>query len=94
MVIWQSPHLPAPENRKETLRRVYTTAEKGNLRATPGEKWAAALGQAFASVAADASRSDRCYELRGTPLLLRFLNRKTTLAIAAADADNDWITSS
>jgi hypothetical protein len=83
-----------PRSRNETLRRVYTAAEKGNLRATPGEKWAAALKQAFTTAAADASRSDRCYELPGTPLLSRFLNRKTTLAIAAADADNEWITSS
>jgi hypothetical protein len=69
-------------------------AEKGNLQATPGEKWAATLKQAFATTAADASRSDRCYELRGTPPLSRFLDRKTTLVIAAADADNKRITSS
>ena len=38
---WQSPHLPRPLKRKETLPRVLSAAKKGNLRARPGENGAA-----------------------------------------------------
>src|SRR6202020_1066966 len=42
IIMWQSPHLPVP-GAKETSRRVHSGAEKGNLRASPGENGAAKL---------------------------------------------------
>jgi hypothetical protein len=41
LAIWQSPQLPRPGG-NETPWHVRSTAEKGNLRARPGENWAIA----------------------------------------------------
>ena len=78
MIIWQSPHLPAPR-RNETPPHGHSAAEKGNLRARPGESRAATAvpgdavaGPSFASHAVtDAvgvSGTDRCYEPFGAEL--------------------------
>jgi hypothetical protein len=65
--MWQSPHSPAPAA-KETSRRGHSGAEKGNLRASPGENGAASprgvlhFATFFAKPAAGVSSTERCYE--------------------------------
>jgi hypothetical protein len=94
IVIWQSPHLPAPKREKRPCG-VSTPRQKkgifGRDRAKNGQRhrrWY------FVTAAADASRTDRCYEPSGTPLVVAIPEPEATPAIAAADAADERITSS